>query len=377
MPIILTSTSVIASNSKVNIQVVKTLKSMSDDETVILVVSNKQEPDWFKNNFPEETVEFLQSRGRQNGKIINIISDKLKISKHDIVVLGGSDDDVRMSKNGGAVLVSAGWVNNWTPKYGISANHAINFKNIINLSTQWNGSYYFRGEEEWYNVWSLSNVSSFNKSNAQQEWSKKIVNIVKNGGDQLQALLTVLARSMLMSGMADQKELIWGYYPSSASKNDDTDVLSDLTHRLRSVVSRVQYAKFETPLFIRHTPSTKRSIAKSVDRSDPSEQIETIHINPFYKKNIQGRNVVLLDDCSTYGVSFGVASALLKKAGAKSINCFSIGKFGNQLNYYEIDIHTDPFEPIKKGSYVIFNRKPFNSCINNNAQDILLGLSIE
>lgn len=46
-----------------------------------------------------------------------------------------------------------------------------------------------------------------------------------------------------------------------------------------------------------------------------------MHLNPFYKdhQRLVGKNVIVVDDCTTYGVSFGVASALLRAGSNKSL----------------------------------------------------------
>mgnify|MGYP005724923915 CR=1 FL=1 len=64
-----------------------------------------------------------------------------------------------------------------------------------------------------------------------------------------------------------------------------------------------------------------------------------------------GRNLIVLDDCTTYGVSFGVAAALLRKADAASMTGIALGKFGNQIQYYDILIQNDPFAPVT--NYII------------------------
>lgn len=122
---------------------------------------------------------------------------------------------------------------------------------------------------------------------------------------------------------------------------------SDPYHLPRSIVSRVKFAQIGVPLFIRHRPSLKRSDKSCKEsREDPSDQIKSIHINPFYRERIKKRNVFIIDDCTTYGVSFSVAYALLKKAGANSVTGIALGKFGNCLKFYNIEIESDPFNPI-------------------------------
>ena len=68
------------------------------------------------------------------------------------------------------------------------------------------------------------------------------------------------------------------------------------------------------------------------------------------RRRVAGRHVIVVDDVTTYGVSFGVAAAFLANAGAKSIQGVALGKFGNQLRYYEIDLIGDPLRSNRGGS---------------------------
>jgi hypothetical protein len=97
-------------------------------------------------------------------------------------------------------------------------------------------------------------------------------------------------------------------------------------------------------------------------------------VNPFYKGKIIGRHVVVLDDCTTYGVSFGVAAAFLRKAGAAKVSCVALGKFGDQVRYYEIEIDDDPYGPISKGRYAISAKRQFVGRRNWTSQDELRSL---
>lgn len=165
---------------------------------------------------------------------------------------------------------------------------------------------------------------------------------------------------------------MWGVYPSSSSSNNDTEVLSDFTSRLRTTVSTVHMARKGIPLFIRHKASAMRHTAgAAVNRNDPSDQILTIHLNPAYKKSIVGKNVIVIDDCTTYGVSFAVASAFLLKAGAASVRGVALGKFGSTLGYHDITLTSDPFSPIPHGGYQIANQSWPAGRTNPTAQALI------
>jgi len=375
MSVVITSPSVIAPNGVVDVAAASALDALARTPINVAVVSNHPQPPWFAAAFPGGAVQFAQLQRRQDGKVIAVLSTTSGIPVHDFIVLGATDDDVQMAKNGGAVLVSAGWAAvTGAASYGISVPDAMAFTDVVNLVGSWPGSWYFEGLEPWYSVYALADVSGMNVTAAQAAWATSIVSTVKNGGARLQALLTVGARSLFKSGMVLPTQLMFGLFPSSSSSNNDGEVLSDFTHRLRTVTSRVRFAKKGEPLLVRHKPSTKRSRSGVLDRSDPIEQIESLHLNPAYRGKVAGRHVVILDDCTTYGVSFGVASAYLRKAGAASVRCVALGKFGNQLRYYEIEIDADPFAPVRAGSYRVRVKRSFAGVHNPIAQTSLRGL---
>lgn len=375
MSIILASPTVVAPGGIVNGSVAAVLEALAGAGTTVGVISNQPQPPWFSAAFAGGRVQFVQRHRRQDGSIITDFGAVHSIPAHDFIVLAATNDDVQMAKNGGGVLVPAGWAADAkVADYGIAVADGAELKDALGLIDGWPGSWYFEGTEPWYGVRSLSDVSGKHVSTPQEEFARKVVNTIKGGGPRLQALLVVAARSLLMSGTAAQDKLMWGVYPSSASANDDGETLSDFGHRLRTVVSKVHWAKRGAPLLIRHTRSAKRSYGASGDRTDPADQIETLHINPEYRGKVAGRHVVMLDDCATYGVSFGVASAFLRKAGAASVSCVALGKFGNQLRYYEIDIGSDPFAPVAAGQYTMRLMRHFAGTTNPAAQAALRGL---
>ena len=313
------------------------------------LISNHAEPSWFDAAFRTSAIQFLQVRGRQSGEIIAQNAEKHSLNSFDVLVLATKDDDVQMGKNGGAILIAAGWsVSPIVKALGICIADAKEFDELVELTAGWKGNWWFAGDGPTYRVRALADLSGYGKSNAQQIFAQKLTGTVKNGGSRLNALLAVASRSLFMDGVGEQKGLVWGVYPSSNSDNDDNEVLSDFTHRLRTTVSRVRFCKHGEPLFIRHKPSAKRSTGGGGDRSNPCDQVTSIHLNPFYKDKgrLRGANAIVVDDCTTYGVSFGVAAAFLRAAGAVAVTGIALGKFGSQLRSYDIKILTDPFAPV-------------------------------
>ncbi|WP_223272300.1 phosphoribosyltransferase [Sulfurirhabdus autotrophica] len=362
-------------NGKPDPNLVQVLINARAANNPVGLISNHHEPDWFAGSFGGSGVQFLHNKGRQSGEIVSQNAKNFSLNPFDVLVLAGKDEDVQMGKNGHALLIAAGWSTaKQVVPLGIRVDDAKQFQEIIDLTTGWLGQWWFTGDEPRYRVRALSDLSSkYGKTITQRVFAQKLTSTVKNGGSRLNALLAVTARSLLMEGTDSQEGLVWGVYPSSSSANDDDEILSDFTHRLRTTVSRVRFSKRGEPLFIRHTPSTKRSMGGGGDRTDPTNQILTVHLNPFYKESnrLLGKHVIVVDDCTTYGVSFGVASAFLRKAGAASITGVALGKFGGQLRYYEIDIQTDPFKPVVAGGFTSIAPGWFQGATSSVTQQVL------
>lgn len=374
MLIIMTSPDAVLSGGKPDLNIARVLIEAKAANNPVGLISNGAEPAWFAGTFGDSGVQFIQNRARQNGEIVARNAEKFSLNAHDVLVLATKSEDVQMGKNGGAVLVAAGWSTDRDVRaLGICVDNAQQLQEVIRLTAGWSGQWWFSSDKPRYKIRVLADLSGYAVTNAQEVFAANLTRTVKNGGSRLNALLAVTARSLLTDGTISPKDLLWGVYPSSSSHQGDKEVLSDFTHRLRTTVSRVRFAKREEPLFIRHTASSKRSRGGGGDRNDPAEQIMTIHLNPFYKKSkrLEGKHVVVIDDCTTYGVSFGVAAAFLRQAGAASVTGVALGKFGNRLQYHRIDINSDPFAPVVRDGFTTEDISDFPGANNPNAQQVL------
>lgn len=331
---------------------------------VVVVASNHAKPNWFDDVFANSSVKFEHAIGRQRGDIVKKTATSCGLQTHDVLVLSGNEADMRMAKAGGGVLIAAQWSNlEKIRNLGIRVSGATELETILKLNLDWSAEWFYGGEDGFYSVAALADLSTYGRDHAMANFARQLTTTVKGGDARLNSLLTITARSFMMIGWDQVPNLAWGIYPSSGSKNDDSDVLADFGHRLRTTVSNVHYAKRGQPLFIRHGPSIKRSAGGMVDRTDPSDQITSLHLNPFYKGKLLNRHVILLDDCTTYGVSFGVAAAFLRSAGAASLTGIALGKFGNQLRYYDIVIEDAPFAPVE--NYSVRETRHFDGNVVN------------
>lgn len=366
-------------NGVVNPAGVQTLKNICGTGTFVGLTSNRIKPAWFDQAFAGSSVQFIKTDVRQNGVVVREIAKQLNIATFDVLVLAIKSEDMQMAKNGRALLIAAGWTSDQVVRnLGVSIASGAELYDLLKIVGGWRGHWWFEGSGKNYSASALADLSGYgiNITQSQQKFASKLTQAVKNGGTQLTALLLATSRSLLMDGIYSTEQLCWGVYPSSKSQNNDTEVLSDFTHRLRTTVSQVRFCKRNEPLFIRHTHSDKRSANRNSDRTDPKNQVETLHINPEYMGKLRGRNIIVIDDCTTHGLSFGVAAAFLRAAGAASVKGVALGKFGSTLKYFDIQITSDPYRPVNSAGYIMHSHSLFNGVNDLNAQQTLISLLI-
>lgn len=374
---LITSPAALLNNGTPSKATIQSLINICASGSAVGITSNHNKPAWFDEEFKGSNVIFIKTEARQSGAVIRKAAETLKIETHNILVLAIKPEDMQMAKNGHAMLIAAGWSSDRGIKgLGIKVNSGTELETVVKLTEDWTGHWWFKGDQVKYSARALADLSGYgnNITATQQVFAKKLTSTVKNGGAQLMALSLLASRSLLIDKIYNTSDLLWGVYPSSQVTTGDTEVLSDFTHRLRTTVSLVRFAKREEPLFIRHTASQKRSSNRSGDRTDPADQITTIHLNPFYKTRLINRNVIVVDDCTTYGLSFGVAAAFLKAGGASSVTGVALGKFGNTMRYYDINIQSDPFKPVGATQYTAQASSAFSGSTDSRAQQTLIKL---
>jgi 3-deoxy-D-manno-octulosonate 8-phosphate phosphatase KdsC-like HAD superfamily phosphatase len=352
-------------------QTLSTLATIRNQGTPVYVITNRGVSDGVEYQLKQNGIEYIQASGRQGGQPIRDISQALGIQAHDVMVLAVNVIDMQMAKTGGAILIAAAWsTDRRVVELGMKVDSVDQLREVIDVIKGWTGNWWYSGNGPSYEVRALVDLSSKYVSDDQAIFARKVTNTAKNGGARLVALLAVTCRSMMIDNVLTGK-LFWGCYPSSSSDNDDTEVLSDFVQRLRTSASNVHFAKRGQPLFIRHCNSVRRSTSFGGDRTDPGNQIETLHLNPEYRSQLKGRNVLVVDDCTTYGVSFAVAAAFLYAAGASHVVGIALGKFGNRLNHTTIEISSDPFNVVRRDDYRVVSVENFDGRTNVDAQSVL------
>lgn len=321
----------------------------------LLLISNHDKPSWLPANFP--FVDFYKCGTRpprQSGKcVLDIISDR-KINHSDIVVLGAIDTDLQMAVNSKTILFHCKWgeaLHERTNSYGIP----INDPSIIPLAfslIESENPWYFRYLSSQLDIYSLTNAGTYKETDQQAlRLVKRLKECLKVGNrrDYLNAFKLHFLSSAYTNQEIRQADF-WGYYPSSDSTNQQEEIMYQFVDIARKTFKKPVLP----PMIIRHKQATQRhKDYTSTNKLNPKYQLETVHLNEFYKSKLLNKTVVILDDYTTYGTSFGVAHALLKKAGVSKVICIAIGKFGSQTHLYNINIETNNvYAPINSAEIV-------------------------
>jgi hypothetical protein len=325
------------------------LKEVKDSGVFVALISSHPEPQWLHNHF--DFVQFWKCayNDRQSGKIIDKLLDNNRdkgLKKSEILIFGSKDADLYMAVNSQTLLVRCSWVPLLEPKiqkYGIGLESARLVGKLVQLlrSTQ---PWYFRSGSGSMGIYSLTNAGTIGVTDPPSlSLINRLRDCLKSGEQQSKSAFNIHLLSSLNVTDEFRRVKWWTCYPSSESLNDGKETMDDFVDLARETFKK----RTNGPIFIRHTPAAKRHKQRGTDRTDPSSQIKTIHLNPAYRGKLAGETVAVLDDYLTYGVSFGVASALLRKVGVARILAVSMGKFGGQARFYQIDIlQDDVYKPI-------------------------------
>ncbi len=123
--------------------------------------------------------------------------------------------------------------------------------------------------------------------------------------------------------------------------------------------SRLFHGFFKEDLLVRGKPAQDSSIARAQARKrgldDPvdfTNQSNTVHVNPRYRKNVRDRHVIVFDDFTTTGMSLDWARNLLYAAGAQEVILLTIGKYRKPYTIYT-PRDPDILEPFRLKDYDI------------------------
>ncbi len=330
--------------------VLQALKRAKESGVQIDVVSIHAKPPWIDQT--GGVVGFFSCWGadRNSGRFVDqLIKDNKNIGlkKSEILVLGAKDADFFMAVNSQTLLVTAKWLPDLELKiknYGVGIGTPASINLVLRLLES-KQPWYFQSHTQAPKIYALTDAGTIGVTDQPTRQAiEALKSCLKDGLQKRKAAFNVHLLSSLNVTEEFRRAKWWGWYPSSQSSDS---VMEDFTTLARTTFKRREYG----PIFIRHRAAQKRHIQRGAVRTDPSGQLETIHINPEYKGRLKGESVVILDDYLTYGLSFGVANAMLRKAGTNDVICVAMGKFGNRAQSYEINISGDVFKPMTSGDF--------------------------
>ena len=320
--------------------IIDALKQASSDGSAVFLISNHPKPDWLTDELAFITFQkcgFTEPRAK--GKIIKDLIELNKangLHSSDVIILGANNDDLYMATNSQTLLIRCKWVNDLGDrivKYGVPLNYTKSIPQTVRYLND-EAPWHFRYESPFQDVFAVTKAGT--KTESEADFLGLIENLrrcLKDGDKTHHKPFLLHFLSSLYATEAFREVDVWGYYPSSNSANDGSEVMAQFCEHARTIFKK----RSDGPLLIRHKAVGKRHLG-SGDRLDTSDQLDSIHLNPAYERKIKGKTVAILDDYLTYGVSFGVSAALLKKAGAKKVLCVAMGKYGDCAHLFDIEI---------------------------------------
>ena len=322
-----------------------------------VAVSNQNKPNWFTESGVKAV--FCNALGysgkaRESGAFIaKIIAENektLSLQKSQVVILGYGDRDVPMFAHSKSVLIRCDWRTDVGEKmarygYGIACKQVRELPKVLGLLNE-EHPWYFTQQDEAFDTYCLINAATRSGSDEEHKRiAQQVQNCLKSDNDyRKQEFITALASSCYATPAFADSDL-WAYYPSSSSANDGSELMVPFVELGRTTF---KCRKKAVPLFIRHKATSSRHSGPQEGREDPRSQIESIHIHPEYRGEIDGKTVVVMDDFMNYGTSFCVSAAFLRKAGAKKVLAVAFGKFPRSFTLQEIEILTSPYSPVTK-----------------------------
>lgn len=315
----------------------------------IALISGHSQPEWF-SEVESERIKFIKCKlaDRKSGAVVSrlIAQNRNSLEHSEVIIIAAKDDDMLPAFNTQTLLLRADWLGNFTGRfstYGCIIESPEKIPIVADLLED-EEPWHFSANAEDFEAYSLTNAGTILESDAGM---LRLVNRLRGclkAGDKanLEAFKIHFVSSLYSTPVFGNVDL-WGFYPGSRSPTDESGVMAEFCRLARTTFKK----RSKGPLLLRHSAASKRHEQRGGDRIDPSEQIASIQLNPEYRGKIRGKMVCVVDDYLTYGCSFGVAEALLKKAGARKVICVSLGKFGNQARRYQINLgEQDPFGPI-------------------------------
>ncbi|KAF2331496.1 phosphoribosyltransferase [Flavobacterium nitrogenifigens] len=381
MKLIITSTDALFDKEKQeffpgSLEALQYFKSLSSDHKVV-VISNHAET---LEVIPEGiyTLNLSEIKWiRKSPKLIEYISTKLNILFEDIIVLGSKDDDMILAANARILLLTADYAKKNNPDdriysegYGIGILSIDRlyyfFDHYLNIATPW---FFSHSIDESFKLFGLTNAMTGQmRDRTEIEICNHLRSHLKAGYEKGKSPFRIYSLLSLYRIFKEIRDInYWACYPSSSGEPNEALI------SIKEVLRKSFGSRTTQDLLIRHKPSVKRNMLSAGSRvSDGCDsQFDSIHLNPYYKGKIKGKNFCIIDDFSTHGTSSETVRHLLQHEGANKVIFIALGKFKLTYKMYDYSLSGDLYAPAykytKNGIY-----KEISGVINNSGSEELL-----
>ena len=342
------------------IEILLYFKSMSEDYDVVAISNHSEHLDVVPDGIHKLDLSGVKGY-RRSPKLIEYISKKIKIDFEDIMVLGAKEDDMILAANARIILLTADFAKKNNPKdriytkgYGIGIYSVDRLKYFFDHYLHIEKPWFFSHEvDESYLVYGLTNAMTRTMDDKNEvEICDHLRKHLKEGFETGKSPFRIYSLLSMYRIFKEVKDInYWGYYPSSDGKTNDE------LNEIKEILRKSFGCRSAHDILIRHKASPKRNKQSATLRAKNGcdSQFDTIHLNPWYRGKIGGKNFCIIDDFSTHGTSSETVRHLLKHEGANKVIFISLGKFKFTYKEYDYILDGDVFTPdytyIKKGNY--------------------------
>lgn len=254
------------------------------------------------------------------------VIDSSNIKK--VILVGSSDEDLILAANKKLLIINPGWSVKQEDKparYGITLSSPIKLLEAVRLIANQNSWYFKLQVDESTKVIALTSANTYNRdvTTEEREIVEGFSQLLKEGNRWYFESLYF----HLISGIMKDDDLrgvdIWGVFPTSTGTFNNE--IEELKERCRYLTGK----RYNEPIFIRHTGVQKSHETNHAERLGMgcTKHLESIIINPYYKKKLKNKKICIIDDYLTNGISFETARNLLINAGAKEVILLALGRF--------------------------------------------------
>ncbi|MGW0230908.1 hypothetical protein ACWDWO_21575 [Actinopolymorpha singaporensis] len=284
---------------------------------------------------------------------IDTATERLGVSRKDLIYIGATVLDWRTAVNSGVVYMHAAWsgANNQTCLVAETpADVRIMSEHFLLQAPRW--SYSWDDSNRRFSLRALLPASATLPSTSPSA-SFKLQDIftynmkVRVGGENARDLLALhVLTSCHAEGLLAQNSFFCIYPGSRPGK-----ISGQLAEYVKPSASLV-HGYYRDDLLLRDVPATDTSLERVAAKRQGRQanvsiktQTSTVRLNAKYRSQLEGRSVIVFDDFTTTGMSLEWARNLFLAAGVDHVVLLAIGKYGGRYQTYDLkcDSRIDAF----------------------------------